>query len=66
MPIYIIRKMIYIIWYKNTSAEVLLNKMWERVECLLERMVFPQYHEGPPARSNKHFYLIKSWSGIST
>jgi hypothetical protein len=57
----------YIIQYRNTSAEVLLNKMWEKVECLLERMVFPRYHEGPPARSNKHFYLtniMKKIKGI--
>jgi len=66
MPLYIIRKMIYIIRYRNIAPEMFLNKMQGKIESLLERIVFPQYYKGLAPRSNKDFLFNNIWSVTST
>lgn len=64
--LYIIRKMIYIIRYKNATAGTFLNKTRRGIESLLERITVPRCYEDLPVRSNKDFCFNTKWLVTST
>lgn len=64
-----IKKNLYIIKYRDTTAGVFLNNSRREIESLLERITVPRCYEDLPVRSNKDFLfnynMKKAWKEIA-